>query len=262
MKITAVYFSGTGNTEFIINEIGNRFAAKGCEFKAVNIEKFGSEDPGQIKSSDLIIFGYPIYGSMAPRIIRDFIKNNQNLFVGKTAGVIVTQLLFSGDGGAYLARILRSYGIKVVDIEHFNMPSNLSDADTFKIKNGEANKRLIEAAIIKVDHYCGRILSGAYKRTGDNVFSRGLGLYQRIPFRAGEKYLSRSVKIDSDLCSLCEKCVDCCPMKNLYVEGKKMLQNKNCTLCYRCINLCPQKAISILIKKKPKVQYYGPNLNN
>jgi hypothetical protein len=50
------------------------------------------------------------------------------LFADKTVGVIVTQLLFSGDGGAYFARILRKLGIKVVDITHFNMPSNLSDA--------------------------------------------------------------------------------------------------------------------------------------
>jgi len=262
LKITAVYFSGTGNTEFVINEIGERLTAAGCAFKAVSIEEFDDKASQAVKNADLILFGYPIYGSMAPRIIREFIKTRHSLFTGKTAGVIITQLMFSGDGGAYFARILRSYGIKVVDIEHFNMPSNLSDADVFKIKNGDANKKLIEAAKRKADKYCGRILSNAYKRTGDNAFSRFLGLYQRVPFRAGEKYLSESVKIDTGFCTLCGQCVACCPMKNLFVEENRVLQNRNCTLCYRCINLCPQKAISILIKKKPKVQYKGPKFNN
>ncbi len=258
MKITAVYFSGTGNTEFVINEIGNGFSEKGCDFRAFSIESFNDCDADLVKNSDFIIFGYPIYGSMAPRIIREFIKEHHSLFAGKTAGVIITQLMFSGDGGAHFARILRSYVIKVADITHFNMPSNLSDADVFKIKNGEANRKMIEAAKRKAESYVGRILSGSYKRTGDNLFSRLLGLEQRIPFRAGEKYLSESIKIDSGLCNLCGKCVSACPMKNLFIEGQMIQHNKNCTLCYRCVNLCPQKAISVLIKRKPKVQYKGP----
>jgi len=258
MRISAIYFSGTGNTEFVVNEIGLGFKAKGCEFNAVSIEKFDSGGASLVKDADFIIFGYPIYGSMAPRIIREFIAEHHNLFAGKTVGVIITQLLFSGDGGAYFARVLRGFGIKVVDITHFNMPSNLSDADVFKIKNGAANRKQIETAKRKSARYAERIVSGSFKRTGDNLFSRCLGLEQRVPFRAGEKYLSKSLKIDSNLCNLCGKCVSRCPMKNLFIEGDILQQNKNCTLCYRCVNLCPQKAISVLIKKKPTVQYKGP----
>ena len=258
MNITAVYFSGTGNTEFVVYEIGKGFIDKVCEFNAVSIEHFDAGSMELVKNADFIIFGYPVYGSMAPRIIREFITKHHNLFTGKTVGVIATQLMFSGDGGAYFARILRRYGIKVADIAHFNMPSNLSDADVFKIKNGAANKKMIDAAKLKAARYAARIVAGKFRRTGDNLFSRCLGLEQRIPFRAGEKYLSESLKIDAELCSLCKKCVGACPMKNLFVEGDKLGHNKNCTLCYRCVNLCPQKAISVLIKKKPTVQYKGP----
>jgi ferredoxin len=258
MRIFAIYFSGTGNTEFVVQAIGAEILAKGCEFNAVSIESFGEVDTEKVKHADFIIFAYPVYGSMAPRIIREFVAEHHSLFAGKTAGVVVTQLMFSGDGGAYFARILRRYGIKVVDIAHFNMPSNLSDADVFKIKNGAANKKLIEAAKCKAVKYAERILSGSFKRTGDNTLSRLLGLFQRVPFRRGEASLSQAFNIDSDLCNLCGRCVRCCPMKNLFIEGENLEHHRNCTLCYRCVNLCPQKALSVLTKKKPTVQYKGP----
>lgn len=46
-------------------------------------------------------------------------------------------------------------------------------------------------------------------------------------------------------------------MKNLNLTNNEIVQNNNCILCYRCVNACPKKAITVLIHKKPKVQYKG-----
>lgn len=260
VKYCIIYFSGTGNTEFVAKKIKKSINETGNDCDLISIENDkNASSPGLI-NADLIIFAYPIYGSMAPRIIRDYIHNNYEKFIDKPSGVIVTQDLFSGDGGAFLARILRKYGIKVVDIEHFAMPTNLSDADIFKIKNGKDNDKKINKTTTKIEKYVNRLLIKQYKRIGDNIFSRILGLFQRLSFQFAEKYYIKNFHIDNEKCTLCAKCLKICPTDNLYIVNDTLSARLNCTLCYRCVNQCPAKALSIMTKKKPKVQYLGPML--
>lgn len=258
MNILGLYFSGTGNTCYVIKNIGESLKELNHHFDTLSIEDDISVIKEKLNYSDLVIFGFPVYGSMAPFIVRNFVRMNSDLFSGKKICVIATQYLFSGDAGAYFARILRKYGGEVIDIEHFNMPSNLSDADIFPIKNGEENRKKIEGTLKKIVLYSRRISQGKYKRVGDNFISWCMGFFsQRSYFQFAEKTLMKNIKIDNSLCSLCGRCVKLCPAGNLYIEDKKVFHKKSCTLCYRCINVCPVKAISLMTKKKPKVQYEG-----
>lgn len=69
-----------------------------------------------------------------------------------------------------------------------------------------------------------------------------------------------SVQVDND-CIKWGLCTKLCPMKNLNLTNNEIVQNNNCILCYRCVNACPKKAITVLIHKKPKVQYKGIDLS-
>jgi ferredoxin/flavodoxin len=256
MNVLCFYFSGTGNTYYVVKKIKENLNKVSIGFEMINIENFDKfNDNKIISNSDVIMFAYPIYGSMAPIILRDFIENNKESFNGKKAIVIITQYLFSGDGGAYLARILRKNGMDVIVIEHFDMPSNLADADIFPIKNGLENKYKLEKADKKIENFSFNLINKNYKKTGDNFFSFLLGSIQRVPFSIAEKKMKKSIKINNELCINCGLCIKNCPMKNLYEEDKLLKHNNNCTFCYRCINLCPKKAISLFANKKPKKQY-------
>ena len=46
-------------------------------------------------------------------------------------------------------------------------------------------------------------------------------------------------------------------MNNLNLANNGIVHNNNCIFCYRCVNACPKKAITVVINKKPKVQYKG-----
>lgn len=53
------------------------------------------------------------------------------------------------------------------------------------------------------------------------------------------------VTIDSTLCTGCGKCVADCIAKNLRVQEKKAVVQKECFLCGHCVSICPYHAVSI-----------------
>ena len=51
-----------------------------------------------------------------------------------------------------------------------------------------------------------------------------------------------------DKCIGCGKCEKLCPMNNIKIVDKKVVQNNQCTMCYRCINNCPKQTMTLLGK--------------
>lgn len=107
--MVGVYFSGTGNTKFCI------------EYFINGLDKFSKcysiEDKNvisEILKSENIVLAYPIYYSNLPKIVRDFIYNNSNIWKDKKVYIIATMGLFSGDGTGLSARILKKFGAKII----------------------------------------------------------------------------------------------------------------------------------------------------
>ena len=257
MKILAFYFSGTGNTAFIVNQLKASFAKNKVDMEIINIENFEQADEEKIASADYVLFAYPVYGAMAPMIMWRFIKQIAALLEDKQAIVIANQMLFSGDGGSYLARILRKCHAQIVAIEHFKMPTNLSDVKIFRVKNGEQAKALTLKVEQQIDLFCSDFVKGIRFKRGDGAGSILLGSLLRIPFSKGERKWVKNVKINENKCTLCGKCESDCPVEALRLVDGRVSQVADCTLCYRCVNRCPESAISILGKSGPSKRYEG-----
>ena len=257
MTILALYFSGTGNTKFVVDTMCRAFKKYEIDMTAISIEMFNDDDIPKIALADYILVAYPVHGSMAPLNMWRFIKNLAPHLEDKKAIVIATQLMFSGDGGAYMARILRKCHAQIVSIEHFNMPSNLADVKLFKLKNGKEAKAVVDVTRQRIELYCMDFAKNILVKRGDSVSALLIGALNRVPFSKWERKLARNVKINLNTCTRCEKCVSCCPVQNLRLEDGRIMQSCKCIICYRCVNLCPSKSISILSKKPPINQYEG-----
>jgi len=257
MTILALYFSGTGNTKFVVETMRQEFEKYEIEMTCLSIEAFKDEDIPKIALADYILVAYPVHGSMSPLNMWQFIKNLAPHLEDKKAIVIATQLMFSGDGGGYMARILRKHRAEVVSIEHFNMPSNLADVKWFKLKNGVDAKAVVDVTRKRIEGYCSDFAKSLFVKRGDTLSALLIGALNRVPFSKWERKLARNVKINLSTCTRCEKCVANCPVENLRLEDGRIMQSCKCIICYRCVNLCPTKSISILSKKPPTIQYEG-----
>lgn len=138
--MVGIYFSGTGNSKYALEVFLREYD--------LNSKAFSIEDDNAIKSikeHKEIIFSYPVQYSTVPKILRDFIKENNTLWQNKKVFIIATMGLFSGDGTGTLGRLLQSYGAEIVGGLHIKMPDSIADERVLK-RPLEKNKQLVKNA--------------------------------------------------------------------------------------------------------------------
>jgi len=246
-----LYFSGTGNTKHIAELFSQKMNAA-C-FSIESAADFSAE----IKQHDMIAFCYPIYGSRAPRIMREFVCGHISGLAGKKIIIFVTQMMFSGDGARAFTDLFEEGAIEVIYAEHFNMQQNIGNTpilNLFSEPTAKSKRKYLRRAEAKMDTVCGNIRNGIVKKRGFSIVSRLLGCIQGKPWLRLEKSLKSAVRIHED-CTVCGVCVQICPMKNLVSIDGRLRHLNNCTVCYRCVNRCPQKAVTVFIHRKPRWQY-------
>ncbi|MCR5200286.1 MAG: 4Fe-4S dicluster domain-containing protein [Saccharofermentans sp.] len=239
-----IYFSGTGNSKFAAECFCKNYDK---DSKALSIED--QDAISEIKRSGLLVFSYPVQYSTVPKILRDFITNNSELWMNKKVFIIATMGLFSGDGSGILGRLLHGFGAEVIGGLHLKMPDSIGDEKALK-RPLEKNKELVKAAESKIKESVRLLKEGKPTREGLGPLYQMAGLFgQRLYFGHKTKEYSSKLKINADKCVGCGLCVKLCPMNNITVASGKAVSSNQCTMCYRCINKCPKQAITLLGKK-------------
>ncbi len=239
-----IYFSGTGNTKYCIEKFLEYYDGKS---KAISIEE--KRAVNEIKENSDIVFAYPIYYSNIPKIVRDFITHNTELFYKKNVFLIATMGLFSGDGAGCSARLLKRCYANIVGGLHLQMPDCVGDVKFLK-KSLDKNKQIVKAADKKIEAAVKDFKKGLPMKEGLGVFYHLAGLFgQRLWFYNKTAVYTDKLTIDESKCIGCGKCAAICPIKNLSMINQISVSRNKCTMCYRCISYCPQQAITLLGKK-------------
>ena len=241
--MVGIYFSGTGNSKYAAERFCSEYdkAAKVFSIEDGNLLR-------AVKNEELLVFAYPVQYSTVPKILRDFIIDNKELWANKKVFVIATMGLFSGDGAGVLGRLLHKYGAEILGGLHLKMPDSIGDEKVLK-RPLELNRRLVKEAEQKIRKAAEILKSGKPTQEGIGIVWRMAGFFgQRLYFGHKTKKYSDKLRIDEDKCIGCGKCEKLCPMNNIEVVDKKVVQKNRCTMCYRCINHCPRQAMTLLGK--------------
>lgn len=239
-----LYFSGTGNTKYIMEKLMGKIDANASILSIT--DELAIEE---IKKSEVIYFAYPIQFSNLPMIIRNFIKNHKDLWAGKKIFIICTMGLFSGDGAGLAKRLFKRYKAKVLGGLHLRMPDAVCDSKMLKHSLTE-NKEIIRKSLIKLDRATEKVKRGKYPKNGVYFFDQIAGLFcQRLYFLNSSMHYAKNVKIDTNKCINCNLCINNCPMHNLVSKEDKVVSLGKCTKCYKCVTNCPKEAITILGKE-------------
>ncbi len=242
--ILGLYFSGTGNTKHCVEAFISQYN-NACE--AVPIEAPDAVD--KISSHNMIVLGYPVYFSNAPKIMRDFIVTHGKRFECKRIFIIATMGLWSGDGAGCAARLLKRHGTEIIGGLHLKMPDCIGDEKLLK-KTLEENREIIAGADSKIAAAVRNLQNGNPPKDGLSGLHHVAGLFgQRLWFYGKTRTYKKKPDVDAEKCIGCGLCVKLCPMKNLAVVNNKAVSSDRCTLCYRCFSHCPTQALTILGKK-------------
>ena len=169
--MVGIYFSGTGNSRYAVELFCNEYdeAAKTFSIEDHNIIE-------AVKNEEMLVFAYPVQYSTVPKILRDFIIENKELWEHKKVFVIATMGLFSGVGAGVLGRLLRKHGAEILGGLHLKMPDSIGDEKVLK-RPLEKNMELVKKAEQKVRKSVQLSKSGKPTQEGIGVLYGMAGLF-------------------------------------------------------------------------------------
>lgn len=245
MKSILYYYSGTGNTRKIVEEIQNVFVSEEIITDLISIS---NKTVVNIEETDIIGLSFPICAHAFSPFIWKFIKRLPS-GKGKSIFVIYTYNDAAAIGGKVI-KILKRKGYKVIGVKGVQMPNHLIT----EAKQIENNEERFLSGVNDAKKFAGNIFKGNevidYKNNGSKFVSF-MNLYTGLPWlfmRLGFKLV-----IDHSKCNNCGKCIRECPVQNIKIKKGKIVHNFSCDYCMKCAANCPNKAILINGKDKIKL---------
>lgn len=245
-----LYFSGTGNSEFVAKRIAGE---TGDEI--INLfEKIRTGDYSGIKSGRPFVFVVPTYAWQIPHIVRDWISHtkfggNRDAYFVMTCGESI------GNAGEYIKRLCMKKGFHYMGCAEVVMPENY--IAMFQAPEKDKAIKIIEKALPSVDAVIEVIKKGApipeNKVSAVGKFSTSLvnRIFYPVFVHAKKFYTTNA-------CVGCGKCEKVCPMNNIEMADGHPVWEDHCTHCMACICGCPEAAIEYGKRSKGKPRYQCP----
>ena len=262
------YFSGTGNTWWITQQIVEALRSEGLDAQAYSIEQTEPQAAAKLMEAAVGVgLGFPIYGSDAPRIFTDWLAQLPALKEKKATLGYVTQGLWSGTGCNFLDDVFKEKGLELKWSREFNMPNNICLPKFALMFPYDSEPEKWAGTLVKrkkdVQALAAKIAGEMRFRQHNDILSRAAAWIQRGPFRLmhdpGRKLWSVDEKCLGDKCA---RCTRICPVANISMVDGRAQHGEACVYCMRCFNYCPTQAIHYWgasnekLKKKPA--YQGP----
>ncbi len=153
MKILTFYFSGIGNTKWVIHQLDILLKKQGHTITVVAIENLNIDEYANdtINSFDYIGFAYHIYGANIPRIMLNYI----NKFTHKMNNNSISTKLFFVNAFAYVnghgifetKKIINATSLKIIAYVNVKMPNSAPIKSNKKIISiGNFDEKIIRNA--------------------------------------------------------------------------------------------------------------------
>ncbi len=245
------YFSGTGNSKYVANQVANLINDKIISinhFLKNNIEsKFKSENP--------LIFVVPTYAWRIPKIVEQWLRKSK-FEDNKDAYFILTCGDDIGNAGVYVEKLCVEAGLNYRGTAPVIMPENY--LALFPTPDESQCQLIIENAKPQI-----QLLAELIKKRDDFPKSKAslIGKFQsRIinPMFYPLIVKDKGFTVSKD-CISCNKCAENCPLNNVELILGKPVWKGNCTHCMACIACCPTKAIEYKNASKGRHRHYIVN---
>ena len=244
-----LYFSATGNTEFIAQEI-----AKRLDDECINLlDRLKNNDHSVLHSDKPFVICAPVYVCEMPMFMAKYLK--EQTFTGSNdVYFIFTSGGYCGISGVLAESMFKKKNMNVHGYAEFKMPRNYVANDHYPMQPKDEIEARIRECYMQLDGVVSTI------RSGGTLTARPVALWEilvTVPFTPVWAKLKLTAKdfYSTDACIGCGKCAKLCPLNNIKIENKKPIWGNQCTHCMACIGNCPTRAIEYGKISQTKDQY-------
>ena len=268
MKLLILYFSGTGNTEYIARYIEKKLY-NNSQIMDISLLTIENCSPEELKEYDIICFGFPVFELNSPEIVKTFLANlspiqNKGVFIFCTMG------LWGGNAIRKIYKPFQKKGYYFLGSQSVVMPG--TDDLAMLDKKSKYVKKALEKDynyFPKLDKFTTRIIDIAKRMSiGEKIEELSI----KPPFKIAAtiigppfhllylimvNFMKKKFYATKD-CTFCELCVKNCPVQNISIVDKEIIFGDQCIVCLRCIHQCPAEAIQIGKLTLGKFRWHGP----
>ena len=222
MSIVEIFFSPSGTTKNVADQIANNFDQ---EKEECNLLIFNSKK--ELESEDIAIVAMPVFAGRIPKTARERLSK---IKANNTPAIAVVNY-----GNAHVTDSL----LELVDIlgeNNFNVVAAASTVSHHSIFDGVAVGRPDSEDLSKIDEFAQKCVekielneSLASEIPGNRPYTD----YKQLPF---------VVSCDENLCSFCYDCANVCPEQAIPDDDPIVTDLDLCSRCTACISICPEDA--------------------
>lgn len=249
-KSLILYYSGTGNSEYVAKRIG-----RAVDDTVVDLfERLRNRDCKEMYSERAWVIVTPTYAWRIPRILEAWLKKTK-LSGNRKIYFVMTCGLNAGNAGKYLKDLCMRKRMQYFGCMTIVMPENY--IAMFRTPSKEEAVNIIQKAEKKIDETVSRIQKKLpfppEKITPIDRLSSGPvnQLFYPLFVHANKFYVTGE-------CIACGKCEQVCPMKNIRMHHGHPTWGDHCTHCMACICKCLAEAIEYGKHSKGLPRYTFP----
>lgn len=221
-KVIKVYFSPSGTTKKVVDNIASNFAQEKETYDLLN---FNSEK--EFSDDDIVIVGMPVFAGRIPKSGRERLSKFKG---NNTPAIAVVNY-----GNAHVTDSLLET-VELLNENNFNVVAAASTVSHHSIFDGVAQGRPDSADIEKINDFskkCMKKIESGEGLKSDIPGNKPYVDYKQLPFVVG---------CDETLCAFCYDCVSICPEKAIPDDDPVDTDLDLCSRCTACIHICPEDA--------------------
>ena len=268
--LTTFYFSGTGNTKWVVEQLNCIVKEGGHQAKAYAIDHFNQISKVDlikiITKSTYIGLAHPIYGARVPPIMKEFVNLLMDIITSEEISVkplyIINTFGYVNAFGPIAARkLLRSDCFNLKAYVNIRLCNNIS---TISCKTAPITDEQLR---IRKQNAIGELRSFVKDILFSKKHIKGIGLYLLPGILIRKKSLKcienhyKELSVQTSTCNRCMLCVQKCPANCISFSNEKFTFSNKCTACMRCYNFCPTASIlinSVFTDPQEYLRYKGP----
>lgn len=243
-QIDFYYFSGTGNTQLVVEEMIRFFQENKVKIVDHRMEKSKVKE---LNLDSVIGLAFPVACASTYKFVWRFLENLPETDTKTKIFMVDTMAGFSGGMVGPLRTLLRKKGYATIGAKEIVMPSNFNDK-----RRKEKKDKVVQKGLAQARKYAHDVLFGISKwpalAAKPNLIQY-FGKSEKVWNFMRKRY---DLEINETLCIKCGICYKLCPVYNISMEHFPEFGD-HCELCMRCVAFCPTQAIDI---KNMKYKHY------
>lgn len=239
-KVHIHYFTGTGNTKFVVDELSKAF--RKLKWKPVISNMEQTIEPEFAKDA-LHLFLFPVLGFSVPDTAVKYIRSLPML-ENAHAAIVFTAGGYAGYAHVQAEKELVRKGFTVRFNSLLECPDNWTQMTNPMPL--EKAKPLLKEVERQIPSLAKKILSSEHSKPELRNLKGFLSFLVNLGFSKLGRFMLGMAFVADQRCNACGLCVRTCPSKNISFKkifSKRLYWGWNCVGCNRCINTCPKEAI-------------------